>query len=162
MNKKNRLTYIVVILTILVYVILLRNSHAYRIYANHKSKEVFGKEALEELNHISSIKERKIGKELIAIEKQCLIDKKIDARTQVLHEQFFSDKDGFGNYLYAKFLSCKIKGDEGHLWIACTDDTIDKKSFIGGPSGMDDLILCYIAKEDGVWKIVGLETFYDE
>lgn len=150
---------------ILLIVIVLgcwKKTRACKMYEEYQypNEDFFGKEIYSEINYRCSAYEAKIGNELVnkGLAIMQYTGTKQDAEAEM------GDADALGEYYYfnaknavsqegtLKFITCKLSGNKGHVWVVYTLKRYNERGSLESSSS-DILSLWCIENQGSEWHV---------
>lgn len=135
---------------------------AHNMYEEYRypNEDFYGKELYAEINYKCSAHETKIGTEIVnkalAILQYTGTKQNAEAEmgdVDALSEYYyFNTKNAVSQEGILKFITCKLSGSEGHVWVVYTLKRYDKNGSLESSSS-DILSLWYIEKQEDEWHV---------
>ena len=152
------------LLTVLLVISGVKCWKTYKLYEKYRypNEEFYGKELYSEILYECSVYETKIGNDLLerAVKVAEYTGTKEQAETETgdvgaLSKYFYFDtKDAIVQEADFQFITCKITGNEGHIWVGATIHRFDENGENAGGGGKDMLSLWYIEYQESEWHVV--------
>lgn len=171
MKKKKILRICVVCLLLLITVTvgciwMLEKSKMSRLYEEYRypNEEFYGKELYSEIDHKCSDHESEVGNVIVnkGLEVLQYTGTESDAETEMgdvgaLSRYYrFQTSNTVSQEGTFQFITCKLSGDEGHVWVACTCKGYDENG--NQVAGFSDVLsLWYIENREGEWYVVRVQ-----
>lgn len=141
----------------------LRKSKMSKLYEEYRypNEGFYGKELYAEIDHECSGHELEIGNDIVkkGLEVLCYTGMEQDVQTAIgdagaLSKYFYFNREKTvlqeGNF---QFITCKVSGNEGHVWVVCTYKGYDENgNQVNSSSNI--LALWYIEKQGDKWHVV--------
>ena len=161
-KKLIMITGLLIIALLAVAIIICWKKHELYEKYRYPNEEFYGKELYYEILYGCSEYESKIGKEILdtAIQVAEYTGTKEDAENEIgdvgaLSKYFYFDaKRAVAQEASFRFITCKITGNEGHVWVETTILRFDENGKNAGEGGRDMLSLWYIEKQGKEWNVV--------
>ena len=157
MNKKS-----IVIILIFIFIILLilicvssRNEISNQIY-DETDLEYFGRDLLKELEYKASGEEIEIANQILSYAREIAGGNITDDSKVFKHYSPYSYTDCKSVDLQVEMITCKINGEEGHLWVKTSYDKYDEKGDIIS-YGSVPISLWIIKKENNEWVVIDIK-----
>ncbi len=158
-NKKKLVYCLVLAVLVSITMVAVKKILLYKQY-QYPNESFFGKELYSEITHTSSSYEKEIGMmiktkiEEIAGCQGTEEDIPNMEDTDALEDfYYFTVKDAKTQEIKLKLITCIINGNEGHVWLDYSLVRYGENGKIVNSSN-DILLLCYIEKQWGEWKVV--------
>lgn len=154
------LLFILLTMAVLGYWKTRKVSRLYETY-QYPNEKFYGKELYSEIDHKCSDHESEVGNVIVnkGLEVLQYTGTESDAETEMGDVGALSRYYRFQTYNTVsqegifQFITCKLSGDEGHVWVACTCKGYDENgNQVAGFS--DALSLWYIENREGEWCVV--------
>lgn len=164
--RKNKISIIfvlvIVVLTILylLYTFILKDKILYEKY-RYPCEDCYGKDLYSEITYDCSEYEFEIGNMIVdkAYEVALYTGTEQDAETEIgdvgvlSKYYYFNYKNVVSQKIDFQFITCKISGSEGHVWVAYTRVGYDD-SGTRVTSSLDCLAIWYIENQEDEWNVV--------
>lgn len=152
---------LIFVLLVVVIIIFWKKHELYEKY-RIPNEEVYGKELYSEILYACSEYESKIGKGVLdkAVQVAEYKGTKEGAENEIgdvgalSRYYYFDTKRAVAQETSFQFITCKITGNEGHVWVGTTILRFDENGENAGGGGSDMLSLWYIENRDGEWHVV--------
>lgn len=163
MKKKRYFVYLMSFILLIVIVLgCWKKIKAFKLYGEYQypNEDFYGKELYSEINYKCSAYETKVGNEIVSkgLAIMQYTGTEQDAETEM------GDEDALSEYYYfnaknvvsqegtLKFITCKLSGKEGHVWVVYTLKRYYKNGSLESSSS-DILSLWCIENEGNEWRV---------
>jgi hypothetical protein len=167
MKKKLIISVICLLFFALAVIVILRykgKNHMSELYEKYQypNEDFYGKDLYSEIDYECSDSETEVGNMIVdkAFEVANYTGTEQDSETEMgdvgalSRYYYFDTKDAHTQEADFQFITCKITGNEGHIWVGATILRYDENGKNAGGGGRDMLSLWYIEYQENEWYVV--------
>lgn len=167
MKKKIIICVICLLGLVLVTILILRYNGKNNVSAlyekyQYPNEEYYGKDLYSEIDYECSEYESEVGEMIVkkAFEVAHYTGTEQDSETEMgdvgalRRYYYFDTKDAHSQEADFQFITCKINGNEGHVWVETSITRYDKNGKSAGGGGYEMLSLWYIEYQENGWYVV--------